>query len=74
MVYLEIIGVHFDNLENSLSNAVSEESLGIFVEGGGLSAHGKACQYISSMDPIKLYLGWDGYIYPKYKIREGYTK
>lgn len=65
---IEIIEISFDGLENKLSNAVCEKSLGLFIAAGTLTSQGKASKFVESLPPVKMYLGWDGVIYPKYKM------
>lgn len=39
----------------------------------GLSAHGVASEYIHTLNE-RMYLGWDGEIYPQFKLEPIYTE
>lgn len=65
---LKLVKISFDSMENH--NPVTEKEIGIFVENDSLSAHGKASEYIDKMlPPVKLYLGYDGKLYPRFELR-----
>lgn len=63
---IKLLKFEFDNLENHNCEVVTE--VGIFVADGQLTAHGKVGRFIQSLDPEKRYLGWDGQVYPQYKL------
>lgn len=63
---IQVFRDNFDNMENR--NALCTELLGTFIEENKLTAHGNASKFIQGIEPIKLYLGWDGNIYPKIRI------
>lgn len=65
---IRLIKVDHDNLENR--NAVHSTNLGNFIEGDGLTAHGKVANFIDKMEPEKRYLGWDGNVYPQYRLEK----
>lgn len=67
---IRLIKIDHDNMENR--DAVYTTNLGTFVNGNGLSAHGKVAKFISEMLPEKRYLGWDGNVYPQYIIEKEY--
>ena len=69
---IRLIKINHDNLENR--EAVYKTSLGTFIEGDGLTAHGKVDKFIRDMPPEKRYLGWDGSVYPQYKLEREYLK
>ena len=71
---VRVIKTDFDALENRLSNAISEKHLKTFTAGDGLTSHGKAKKYIESLEPVKLYVGWDGEVYPKYRFETEYAE
>jgi len=60
--------IDFDRLENSTSEAIYKTELGVFGSKPPLSPHGNCEEYISTLEPIKIYLGWDGQIYPKFAM------
>lgn len=66
MKAVQIFKDGFDNMENH--NAKCSELLGTFIEQNGLTAHGNAAEFISKMKPNGHYLGYDGNIYPKYRM------
>lgn len=64
--------VDHDNLENK--DPICTTKLGIFVGEDGLTAHGKVAEFIRNMKPEKRYLGWDGEVYPQYKLEKDFVK
>lgn len=69
--FIRLTRIDFDNMENR--DAVYKTQLGNF-EGvpGGLTAHGKVSDYIQKLEPIKMYLGWDGCVYPQFVLNTEY--
>lgn len=67
---IELIKVDFDSLENSLSSAIIKRSIGVFVEGDGLTASGKIAKYFETLAPERRYGGWNHEIYPQYVMKE----
>ncbi len=65
--YLQLIKIDFDNMENHQPRV--ETLLMTFGPGGELTAHGKAAQWLSTQEPVKPYLGYNGEIYPKYQLK-----
>jgi hypothetical protein len=65
---VEIIKTSFDGLENKSERAIRDESLGLFTDDGKLTAQGNAAEFISKLPEIKMYIGWDGEVYPKFKL------
>ena len=63
---VRIIERTFDTMENRLGNAISDVCVGTFVDGGGLTAHGRAAKWLAAQPPVGLYLAWDGEIYPRF--------
>ena len=63
---VRIIKRTFDTLENRAGNAITDECVGTFIEGAGLSAHGNAAKWLAQQPPSGLYLAWDGNIYPRF--------
>lgn len=75
MRMVTVVKIGFDTLENRESEAIYREELATFIEteDSDLSAAGKAGNYISELEPMQLYLAWNGEVYPQIKIekREG---
>jgi hypothetical protein len=63
---IRLIKISFDNLENHCPMELTV--LGTFVAGDHLTAHGKVAKFINNMDPISMYLGYDGQVYPQYLL------
>ncbi len=64
----EALRYDFDNLENR--DALRVTSLGIFGPGNDReSAVGKAACFIEQLPPERRYWGWDGEVYPRFKLR-----
>ena len=58
----------FDVMENR--HPLSTTILKVFVdEEHGLTAHGKAADWLAAQSPMKMYLGWDGNVYPRFTLR-----
>jgi hypothetical protein len=45
--------------------AVVPETLATFVEDQKQTAHEKLAAFVRALPPVKLYVGWDGNIYPQ---------
>jgi hypothetical protein len=56
----------FDTFDNT--NPSMTRLLGTFIEKDGRTAHGNANKFIQELQPVKLYLGWDGKVYPQYRL------
>ena len=67
---LKLTKIGFDNLENRDGEVVEFEK--IFVDGNGLTAHGNAEKWLCVQPAEKHYLGWDGQVYPRYKLEPCY--
>ena len=65
---IRLVKIDFDNLENH--NAICSEDLGVFVDGDNLTAHGKVKEFIRKMQPVKPYLGWNGQVYPQFRLEK----
>ncbi len=65
-----LIRIDFDNLENSGSDAVTENLLATFSDDGEKTAHRKVNEWLANYPPVKLYQGWDEKIYPKFVIKQ----
>lgn len=68
MTGLKLIEVSFDNLENGYAEAICREELGVFVDGDKLTAHGKVEEFLRTLEPRHPYLGYDGEVYPQFKV------
>jgi len=66
MKVIRLVKVQFDNLENH--NPIRESTVGIFIEGDGITAYGKVAKWLETQKPEKLYIGYDWKFYPKYRI------
>lgn len=63
---IRLVQVDFDNMENH--NPEERKTIGVFVEGDNLSAHGKISEWFEKNGNFHLYLGWDGEVYPKFEL------
>ena len=66
MEAIQVFRDDFDNMENH--SPESSELLGTFIEKEGKTAHGNASIFISNIKPIKVYMGYDGNVYPKFRL------
>jgi hypothetical protein len=64
---LKLHKITFEVLENNLNSALCSEELGIFTE-EGTTACKKIQDYLHEMGPVMMYLGWDGNVYPQFKV------
>jgi len=71
MKYCKLIRIDFKNTENIATTY--ELELGIFLDKkSGLTAHGSCSNWIKkNLNNIRMYLGWNGQVYPQFKIIEG---
>ncbi len=64
-----LVRIDFDNLENR--NPITTRVLGVFVgDEHGLTAHGKASDWFNKQEPVHLYLGYDGQVYPQFLLEQ----
>ncbi len=70
--YIRLVRVDFDNMENR--DAKSEIQVGIFVDGEKVTAHGAVANYFVTQQPVQVYLGWDGNVYPQFRLEHGVLK
>ena len=62
-----LVRIDFDNMENH--NPTTQKVLGVFIgEERGLTAQGKAAEWFNKQEPVRLYLGYDGQIYPQFRL------
>lgn len=69
MGILELIRRDFDNMENHSPNC--ETSIGMFAANKDLhtSAQGTLSNFFTNFESIKIYLGYDGNVYPQFRIK-----
>lgn len=67
--YIKVIRHDFDNMENN--SPYRSEELGIFIAKDGLTAYGNASKFISGLRPVKIYSGYDGFVYPRFELVRG---
>jgi len=63
---IQLIKIDFDNMENQ--DPLYERTIGIFEAYGDKTAHGMVELFFQAYGPIEIYLGWDGEVYPKFKL------
>lgn len=68
MKAIKVIRVDFDNLENR--QPYLRTDIGTFVAGEGLTPFGKISRFFSSLQPQKLYMGYDLKVYPQFELQE----
>lgn len=66
----ELIRIDFDNMENHISDAITETSLGVFIESDTLRAYGIASEWLKKYGPVNIYLGHDGGVYPQFILKD----
>ena len=67
-----LIRIDHDNLENR--EPIHTKTIGLFMDDDNSTAHGKISDYFKKQPPEKLYFGWDGKVYPKFKIEQELVK
>lgn len=67
---IRLVRIDFDNLENRIS--IYETEIGIFLpdQAKNLSASGVMSKWLQSQPPVKIYSGWDGEIYPQWRVEK----
>ena len=68
MEIVRLIMRTFDTMENRHAESIHDQCLGTFVAEDGLSAHGVASEWLEQHPPIKVYLAWDGQVYPQFRV------
>lgn len=71
MEILQLYEDGFDSLENR--NPKYSELIATFVPSPPLTVQGVADNFISKMKPVKIHLGYDGEIYPKFRLEKVIT-
>ena len=66
MEAIQVFRDDFDNMENHSPEC--SKLLGTFIEKEGKTAYGNASIFISNINPIKVYSGYDGEVYPKFRL------
>lgn len=59
----------FCNLENHERDAIEEKQVIIFCDGADKTAIAKLKEWIGDQEPIRLYAGYDGNLYPQFFIQ-----
>lgn len=72
---IRLIRIDFDSMENQLGNAICEKEIAVFagVKDGEV-AHLRCAKYLDALPPTKLYLGWNGEVYPKFTTQKSQTQ
>ncbi len=71
---LRIIRVDFDGTENEIGNAMLSKCVATFAgDKDGMTPHGRASKWLSEQEPVKLYAGWDGKVYPEFSFEKEYA-
>jgi hypothetical protein len=73
MELLRLIKIDFDNLENESAAAHCELCLGSFVDESGKTACAKVGELLQTLE-VRLYLGWDGQVYPQFRVEKVYAR
>ena len=68
---MRVTRIDFDGMENTPTEYCSEGKY--FKSNGKLSAHGVCGEYLSSLT-VTPYLGWNGEVYPKFKVESIYIE
>lgn len=70
---IRLVRVDFDNLENH--DAIYEKEIAVFgSDSPGKTAHAKVGEWLVENGPFKLYLGWDGEVYPKFRAERKFVR
>lgn len=64
-----LIQIDFDTMENRSAEAMCEKQLGVFQDDDKIMAHGKIARWFDGKK-FALYLGWNGQVYPQFRIEE----
>lgn len=67
---IRLVREDFDSLENDYSAAYSRTEVGIFVDDDKMTANAKVKAHLDWMEPVKVYLAWDGKLYPRFFIED----
>ena len=68
MEAIQVFRDDFDNMENR--KALHSTLLGTFIKKDKLTAQGNAGEFIESLAPTKMYLGWNGKVYPQIRLEK----
>jgi hypothetical protein len=66
---IRLVRIDFDSLENTEERARSCEDFGVFLGDEQRNAKTKIDEFLAGFD-VRLYLGWDGEVYPKFELEE----
>lgn len=64
----QLYKIDFDNMENH--NPITKKLIATFASKDNLTPHGNCSEYISKMEKQRMYLGYDGLIYPKFVMED----
>lgn len=70
--FIRVVKIDWDNSENRDGSIEYDE--GIFVGNAKVTAHRAVWDWFETLPPTKLYLGWNGEVYPKYRLDRGHLK
>ncbi len=70
---ITVMLTHYDILENNTADALRPKLLETFIDTETTTAHSKAASYINGLNPMRLYLGNDGKVYPRVTIDKRYA-
>lgn len=63
---IRLVRIDFDSLENT--SARYESEIGTFGPTATLTAHGRVARWMEEQEPIKHYVGYDGQVYPQFRL------
>jgi len=64
---LNLVRIEF-HAEDHPDVAVVPETLATFAEDAKQTAHDKLAAFVRALPPVKIYVGWDGAIYPRFRV------
>lgn len=71
MKILDVIQLTFDNMENEAANAIGREILVTLVGENIHECRQKLDKWLrDKYEPVRLYRGWDGELYPQIILRD----
>jgi hypothetical protein len=66
-IALSLTRIEYD-AEDHPDVAVVPETLATFVEDAKQTAHDKLVAFVRALPPVKICVGWDGNIYPQFRV------
>ena len=70
MQTLTISRIDFNTLANISSKAIIREELATFLDDSTERAYTKCTRYLNALPAVRLYIGWDNEIYPKFIVEK----